>query len=360
MTESRDNLESAPVSSGALLIFSVRLACLGLIIYWTLFLLRPFLGIALWSIVFTVALYPVFGYLTTIMHGRQKLAAATITVTSLLIILGPASWLGLSLAHSVRSLVEQFGSGDLAIPAPSDAIRTWPLIGDEVYRFWQLASTNLAELISEIAPQLKPLGSRLLRAAGSVGLNLLKFIVAIVISGFLFIPGKDLAIAAKTMLSRVVTKRGEEFVDLAGATIRNVSRGVIGIAFLQALLAGIGLLVVKVPAAGLLSLLAFILGILQIGPSIILIPTVIWVWFVDDTTTAVLFTLYILPVSLLDNILRPIVMAQGLNVPMLVILLGVIGGTIAHGLIGLFIGPIILAIAWQLLAALTRDDAGAS
>lgn len=350
---------SAVTPSEAQYIFALRLVALGLIIYWTLVLLRPFLGIALWSIVFTVALYPVFRYLTGILHGRQKLAAAMITLTCLLIILGPASWLGLSLVESVHSLVERFGNGDLAVPAPSETVKAWPLIGDDVYQFWQLASTNLRELLAEIAPQLKPLSSRLLRAAGSVGLNLLKFIVAVVISGFLFIPGRDLAVAAKTMLSRVATKRGEEFVDLAGATIRNVSRGVIGIAFVQALLAGIGLLVVKVPAAGLLSFLAFLLGILQIGPSIILIPALVWVWFVHDTVTAVIFTLYILPVSLLDNVLRPIVMAQGLNTPMLVILLGVIGGTIAHGLIGLFIGPIILSIAWQLLVAWTREEAAA-
>jgi predicted PurR-regulated permease PerM len=157
------------------------------------------------------------------------------------------------------------------------------------------------------------------------------------------------------VLSRVAAARGQEFVDLAGATIRNVSRGIIGIATLQALLAGIGLLFAGVPAAGLFSFLVLVLGIIQIGPSVILLPLIIWSWFAMDTTTAVLFTLYMVPVNLLDNVLRPLV-AKGLSTPMPVILVGVLGGTLVHGMIGLFVGPIVLSIAWQLLVVWTRDE----
>ena len=147
----------------------------------------------------------------------------------------------------------------------------------------------------------------------------------------------------------------EEFVDLAGATIRNVSRGIIGIAMLQALLAGVGLLFAGVPAAGLFSLLVLVLGIIQIGPSVVLLPLIVWSWFVMDTTTAVLFTLYMVPVNLLDNVLRPL-LANGLSTPMPVILIGVLGGTLVHGVIGLFVGPIVLSIGWQLLVVWTRDQ----
>ena len=219
---------------------------------------------------------------------------------------------------------------------------------------WALASTNFQALLIEAAPYLKPLGSRLLNAAGNVGTNLLKFIIAVAISGFLFIPGPSMVHSIKNVLGHVAARRGEEFVDLAGATIRNVSRGIIGIAILQALLAGIGLLFTGVPAAGLFSFLVLLLGIIQIGPSIILIPLIVWSWFAMDTTTAVLFTLYMVPVNLLDNVLRPLV-AKGLSTPMPVILIGVLGGTLVHGMIGLFVGPIVLSIAWQLLVIWTRD-----
>jgi hypothetical protein len=149
----------------------------------------------------------------------------------------------------------------LAIPAPSEAVKAWPLIGENTYETWQLASTNLRAVVIEVAPHLKPLGTSLLNAAGSVGINLLKFIVALFIAGFLLIPGPSLIHSIKNVLGRVAAERGEEFVDLAGATIRNVSRGIIGIAILQALLAGIGLLFAGVPAAGLFSFLILLLGI---------------------------------------------------------------------------------------------------
>jgi predicted PurR-regulated permease PerM len=191
-----------------------------------------------------------------------------------------------------------------------------------------------------------------------MGINLLKFIIAVVISGFLLIPGPSLIHSIKNVLSRVAAARGEEFVDLAGATIRNVSRGIIGIAMLQALLAGIGLLFAGVPAAGLFSFLVLVLGIIQIGPSVVLLPLIIWGWFVMETTTALLFTLYMVPVNLLDNVLRPLV-AKGLSTPMSVILIGVLGGTLVHGMIGLFVGPIVLSIGWQLLVVWTRDEPNA-
>src|SRR6266478_178427 len=145
-----------------------------------------------------------------------------------------------------------------------------------------------------------------------MGINLLKFIIAVVISGFLLIPGPSLIHSIKNVLSRVAAARGEEFVDLAGATIRNVSRGIIGIAILQALLGGVGLLFAGGPAAGLFSFLVLVLGIIQVGPSVILLPLIIWSWFAMDTTMAILFTLYMVPVNLVDNILRPLV-AKGLE-----------------------------------------------
>ena len=344
-----------PFSGKTPLIFVVRVACLGLLAYWTLVLLRPFLGIIIWSIVFTVALYPAYEYLSALLWGRRKLAAAAITFFGLLILFGPATWLGISLAENIRLLIQHLGDGSSVVPPPPDSVRNWPLIGGRIYEIWQLASINLKDLIEEVAPQLKPVGGRMLAAAGSIGVNLLKFVLAIIISGFLFVPGRSLVMGAKNFLSHISTKQGSEFVDIAGATIRNISRGVIGVAFLQALLAGIGFLVAGLPAAGLLSFLVLLLGIIQIGPTIVLIPVLAWYWLTKETAPAVLFTIYLIPVSLMDNVLRPLVMAHGLNTPMPVIFIGLIGGTIAHGLIGLFVGPVVLAIMWQLLVAWTRE-----
>jgi predicted PurR-regulated permease PerM len=336
------------------MVFVIRVVCLGLLGYWSLILLQPFLTIIVWSIIISVALYPIFDWLSAKLYGRRALPAVAITVFTLFVMLGPVTWLALSLAETIRTLFAQFGDGSLVIPPPSGAVKAWPLIGEKIYEAWLLASTNLRALIIEVAPHFKPLGTSLLIAAGSVGTNLLKFIVALIIAGFLFIPGPSLVHSVKNIFGRVAVERGEEFVDLAGATIRNISRGIIGIAILQALLAGIGLLFAGVPAAGLFSFLVLLLGVIQIGPSVILVPLIVWSWFAMDTTTAILFTLYMVPVNLLDNILRPLV-AKGLKTPMLVILIGVLGGTLVHGIMGLFVGPIVLSIAWQLLAVWTQD-----
>ena len=349
-----DRSQKLSASNEELMVFVIRVVCLGLLGYWSLILLQPFLTIIVWSIIISVALYPIFDWLSAKLYGHRALAAVAITVFTLFLMLGPVTWLALSLAETIRTLFAQFGDGSLVIPPPSGAVKAWPLIGEKIYEAWLLASTNLRALIIEVAPHFKPLGTSLLIAAGSVGTNLLKFIVALVISGFLFIPGPSLVHSVKNIFGRVAAERGEEFVDLAGATIRNISRGIIGIAILQALLAGIGLLFAGVPAAGLFSFLVLLLGVIQIGPSVILVPLIVWSWFAMDTTTAILFTLYMVPVNLLDNILRPLV-AKGLKTPMLVILIGVLGGTLVHGIMGLFVGPIVLSIAWQLLAVWTQD-----
>jgi predicted PurR-regulated permease PerM len=341
-------------SNEELVVLAIRIVCLGLLGYWSLLLIRPFLTIIVWSVIIAVALYPIFDWLSAKLFGHRALAAVVTTVVSLFVMLGPATWLGLSLASSVRLLIARFGDGSLAIPPPSEAVKTWPFIGERAYEVWALASTNFQALVLDAAPHLKTIGTSLLNAAGSIGINLLKFIVALIISGFLLAPGPWLVQSIKNLLGHVAAKRGEEFVDLAGATIRNISRGIIGIAILQALLAGIGLLFAGVPAAGLFSFLILVLGIIQVGPSVVIVPLIIWSWFSMNTMTAVLFTLYMVPVNLLDNILRPLV-AKGLSTPMPVILIGVLGGTLVHGMIGLFVGPIVLSIAWQLLVLWTRN-----
>jgi len=352
-------LSESQTSVGGLSVdWMLKIGCLGVLIYWSALLIQPFLTIVAWSIILAVVLYPIFDWAVTRLHLHRVLAAALITILSLLVVLGPATWLGVSLIASVQSLVEKINAGAIAIPPPPVSVRHWPLVGEALYEFWNLASVNLTAAFTELSPQLKTLGSSLLGLAGSAGISTLQFIVAVAISGFLFIPGPSFVTSFKAASDRIATRRGAEFVDLTGATIRNLARGVIGIALLQALLAGLGLIVAGIPAAGLLSFLVLVLGIAQIGATFILALPVIWSWMTMDTTAALIFTAYMVPVSLLDNFLRPLVLAHGLKTPMPVILIGVIGGILAHGMIGVFVGPIVLAIAWELLRAWTRPETG--
>ena len=166
----------------------------------------------------------------------------------------------------------------------------------------------------------------------------------------MFPPAPSLLETVRTLSQRILPTRGQELLRLAGATIRNISQGVIGISLLQAILAGLGFLVAGIPESGLLAIAVLISGILQIQ-GLVVFPVLVWIWASMQTTTALALTAYLLPVGLLNNVLGPIVMAHGLKTPMLVIFVGLMGGAVAHGIIGLFIGPIILAVAWELIAA---------
>lgn len=335
---------------------AIRLGVLGLLLYWSLVLVRPFISIAIWSVVLTVALYPIYDWIAVRLGGRRRLAAVLITIVSLLTVIGPATWLALALVESLRTIAERVDISTLAIPSPPNSVKDWPLVGEPIYQFWILASTNFKAALAALAPQLKPLGSSLLRTSADTGIGVIKFIVSIIVAGFLFSPAPSLVKSVNKFVRRLNPTRGEEFISLAGTTVRSVSRGVIGISVLQALLAGIGLTVAGVPHASFFTVAVLVLGIVQIGPAIVLIPIIIWSWTAMETTSALLFTAYMVPVNLFDNVLKPIVMGRGLKTPTLVILIGVIGGTLAHGITGLFLGPIILAVIWELLSAWVAEN----
>ena len=334
----------------------IRLGLLAFLIYWTFVLIRPFVPILAWSIVLAVALYPVFALLARLLGGRPKLAAVILTLINLAIVIGPATWLGLSALDGVKEFAGNLSAGNLVVPSPPEGVKDWPLIGPRLYELWNQASNNIRAALREVAPHLKPVAGTILALAGNAGVGTLKFLLSVALAGFLFPHGSQLVAAGRSFLHRIVPEQSEHFLELAGATIRAVSQGVIGVAIIQSLLAGIGFKLAGVPAAGLLAFAVMLLTIVQIGAAIVLLPVIIWIWIDKDFTTALLLTLFLGIVGILDNILKPLVMGRGLTTPTLVIFIGVVGGTLAHGIVGLFIGPIILSLAWELTVAWIRAD----
>lgn len=335
---------------------AIRLAFLGLFAYLAFSLVAPFVAIAIWAIILTVAVYPIYTWLKARFGERSAPASLLLTAVGLIIVLGPAAALVISLFESMNSLFAGLSDGTLSVPPPWNGVRSWPVVGEQLYDVWNLASDNLEEALQQYGPALIPAGRSVLGGMLGVGGSVLGLAASVIIAGFLFKRGPAMAIGGGRFVTRLVGDRGAEFVDLAGATIRNVSRGVIGVSLLQSLLAGVGFMAAGIPEAGLLTLLVLLLGIIQIGPGILMIPTIIWVWANLDPLTALLFTLFMIPVTLLDNLLKPIVMGRGLRTPMLVIFIGVLGGTLAYGLIGLFLGPIVLAVFYELLVAWVKSD----
>jgi predicted PurR-regulated permease PerM len=306
--------------------------------------------------VLAVALYPIYDRLSKHLGRRPRSAAAIMTLVVLAVFIGPATWLGLGLVDGMSSIFDELTSGDFTIPSPPDSIREWPLIGSTLHEFWKMASDNLQAALRQLAPYLKPLARPVLVFAASAGTGTIKFLLAVVITGFLFPSGPHLVASIRTMLARIVPQRSADFMALAGATLRTVAQGVIGIAVVQALLAGIVLKIAGVPHANVLAFTILVLGIIQIGSAPILIPVVIWVWSVKDLGASVLITIVLVLVGISDNALKPLLMGRGLSTPVLVIFIGVLGGTLAHGLLGLFVGPIVLAVAWELLMAWGREE----
>src|SRR5580692_4413635 len=342
-------------SGDEIILLAIRLALLTFLLYWSFVIVRPFIPILAWSMVLTVALYPTYNWLSVQLGDRPKLAATIITVINLAIIIGPVTWIGFGLIDGLQDLAGQLDAGTLAVPSPPDGVKDWPIVGAQVYSLWDQAATNLGAVLREITPYLKPLAGPVLAFAGSAGMGTLKFILSVALSGFLFLYGPRFVAAIRRAQARLMTQRSQDFVALAGLTIRTVSQGVIGVAVLQSLLAGIGLKLADVPHAGLLAFGVLVLAILQIGSAIVLVPVIIWIWATKDFAVALPLTIYLLIVGLADNILKPMLMGRGLSTPMLVIFVGVLGGMLAHGIVGLFIGPIILAVAWELMTAWIRE-----
>ncbi|HMQ91527.1 MAG TPA: AI-2E family transporter [Amaricoccus sp.] len=334
--------------------FVVRLAFLGLFAWWSLELVRPFLPIVIWAILLAVALYPSYAWIARRLGDRRGLAATVLTLIALATVLGPVSVLAASLAESVQWLASGLHSGTLRVPPPPTEVAEWPILGEQIDEVWNLAATNFDDAVHRYGPAVLPAGGTLLAKVAGISADVLKFVVSVVIAGFLFLPGPRLAAGARAFAGRLIAPRGAHFVDLAGATIRNVSRGVIGVALLQALLAGIILYVAGIPGAGLIAFGILLLCIVQIGAAPILLPVLVWIWLSYPTGFSLILTLLLVPVGLVDNVLKPILMARGLTTPMLVILTGVIGGTLTHGLIGLFLGPVVLSVFYELVVAWTR------
>jgi predicted PurR-regulated permease PerM len=334
---------------------AVRLGLLAILVYWCFIIVQPFIPILAWSVVLAVALYPASHWLSDHLGERPRLAAAIITAILALIVIGPATWLVVGFVEGLQTISDRLAANRLFVPAPPGFIRDWPLVGARLYDLWTQASTNVEAVFAQFAPQLKPLVRPMLAMAGSAGVGTLKFLISVILAGFLLPSGPRLVAASRNFMARVMPERSQDFVALAGATIRTISQGVIGIALLQSVLFGVGLKFAGIHHAAALAFAVLLLGILQIGSAIVLIPCLIWIWTTHDFVSALLLTVYLSLVGLSDNVLKPLLMGRGLTTPMPVIFVGLLGGTLAHGIVGLFIGPIILAVAWELTRAWIRD-----
>jgi predicted PurR-regulated permease PerM len=335
---------------------TVRIGLIALLAIWCFRIMEPFVVPMIWGLIIAVAAHPGYVRLRALLGGRGVLAGVLFVLIGLVVLVVPTVVLSGTLVNGVRDLIDGFDQGTIQVPPPPAGVADWPLVGEPIHTFWSEAADNLESALLDIAPQIRAAASWVLGAAAGLGLGLLQFVFAIVIAGVLLTQDEAGQRAIFAIARRLAGERGVQFAELADATVRSVTRGILGVAFIQSLLAGLGFLAVGVPAAGLWALLCLLLSTVQVGIFPVTIPILFYVFSKVDPMTFVLFLVWSIFVGALDNILKPILLGRGVAVPMAVIFVGAIGGFITSGIIGLFVGSVVLVLGYKLVLAWLYED----
>lgn len=311
---------------------------------------HPFLNLMLWSVILAVTLYPLNQMLAAKLGGREGWAAIILVFLGLLCLMVPLSLLGASVVESVHGSMQSFQSGKFEIPAPPASVEQWPVIGEPIFQVWSHASDNLSWAFQQLMPHLKVWSKVVLHQAAGIGAGIVVFVLALLVAGIVMAHGATGERTAVAIASRLFSPhRGPQIAHLCTTTIRAVAQGVVGIAFIQMLLIGVGLVVMGIPAAGIIALLVLLVGIMQLPVLLIAVPVIIYAFAHFGTgASTIAFAVWTLLSGVAEHVLKPLLLGRGVAVPMPVILIGALGGMVSNGIIGLFIGPVILAVGYQL------------
>ena len=334
--------------------FVVRVSLIIFLVVMSILVFAPFAGLMLWALILAVALYPLQLKLSVRMGGHQGRTATAIVLLGMLIVGVPTAMLANSFATHLHDAHKAFENNTMTLPKPEASVAEWPLIGNKVYNTWSAAADNLPDFVKKHKAKLKNLSKKALSMTANTLGSILLFVGALIIAGIMMAYGEAGANVIQKILSRIAGKNeGPYLQKLSTATVRSVAAGVVGVAFIQALLLGVGFFMAGIPGAGPLALVALLLGIVQLPALIISLPAIAWLWASGDASAVmnIVFTIYLLLAGMADNVLKPLLLGRGVDVPMPVILIGALGGMVMSGIIGLFIGAVLLAVGYQLFMA---------
>ena len=347
---------AGPAGDLARTLFAVLV--IGALLGASVWILRPFIGPAIWALMLVVASWPLMLRAERLLWGKRWLAVLVMTLGLLLLFLVP---LALAIVTIVDNADRLAGwakiATDYRVPeAPPPWLTDWPLVGGAIERLWvQGTALGLRDLLPKLTPYAGNLTRWFVSEVGSVGVLVLQFLLTVVIAAVMFATGEQAATLVRRLARRIGGERASGVVDLAGGAIRGVALGVGVTALVQAVLGGIGVAAAGVPVAGLLTAVMFMLCIAQLGPLLVLVPAVVWVLWSGDTGWAIALGIWSAMVATIDNVIRPMLIRLGADLPLLLIFAGVIGGLFAVGLVGIFVGPVVLAVAYKLLVAWVDD-----
>ncbi|MFE8032042.1 AI-2E family transporter [Thiohalocapsa marina] len=354
MTDPTETSRDAQVER--VLELAIRLGLVAVMLALSYWIVQPFLIPIAWAIIIAVAAWPGYQRLLNLFRGRRTPASVVFVLIALIILILPVALLSGTLVDGVHGLARTLSAGQVELPEVLD-LKDLPLVGPEIHAFYIDASEDLEASLRTIEPQLRTVGTWLLGLATHAGIGLLHFVIAILIAAVLLAKSDAGARVTRAIARRVVGERGDALAKLAESVVRSVSRGVIGVALIQSILAGLGMLVAGVPAAGLWALLALLLAVVQVGAFWVLLPVAIYLFYSASLTTAVLFAAWAIFVGSIDNVLKPLLLGRGVSVPMMVIFIGAIGGFLGAGIIGLFVGAVVLSLSYELFLVWLREGA---
>jgi predicted PurR-regulated permease PerM len=319
----------------------------------------PFMQLMVWALILTVTCYPLHQILARMLGGRQGLASTLIVVLSAVVIITPTAVLMSSLGDSVQQFIRDVQSNSLDIPAPRPGVEKWPIVGEKIHAVWAQAHSDLPGLVRNFQPKMGDLAKNALAFVASIGAGLLQFLAAFVIAAIIMAFGKSAEKGSRAIFERLAGREhADEFIKLSTGTIRAVAQGVIGIAFIQAILVGLALLIAGVPWAGVLAVIVLILGIAQAPAAVVILPAVVYIWASGDysNAAAIGYTVMLVLTGAADNVLKPLILGRGVDAPMPVILLGALGGMVAAGILGMFVGATLLALGYQIFMGWVADN----
>ena len=327
----------------------------------------PFLTLMMWALILAVTLYPAQQFIAAKLGGKQGRAATFLVLLGIVLIVVPTAVLMSSLGDSIHDLINDVQNDTLEIPAPPASVAGWPVVGPKVHALWSRAHDDLPALIKSMQPKIGDIAKSALAFVASIGGGLLLFLASFIIAGILMAFGDAGDRGSRAIFDRLVGKaQGEEFAKLSTATIRAVAQGVIGVAFIQAIIIGVCLLVAGIPWAGVLVMIVLVLGIAQVPALIVTLPAIGYIWWSGDYSTvgAIVFSVLLFVAGMTDNVLKPLMLGRGVDAPMPVILLGALGGMATAGILGMFVGATLLALGYQIFtgwvaATQKTDPAGA-